>query len=114
MLKMIDLPPQYVCECMHSGAGLEMQVRRSAVSDSVLLKFSMLPFLEIHQERSMANCTELFLNDSIVFPNPGNEDGLTPYLIEKLDATKGDPVAYIEVLMKYYHRALNYETSDEE
>ena len=101
-----NLPQSYIDNWMTTGgAGLWVNLHSYLTSLNALLKFNMIPFLEVHQGRSMDSTDESFLDDSIDFTTLRKDGELTTYLMEKLDATRGDPVAYIEVLMKYYHRA---------
>lgn len=106
-----NLPANYIDYYMGAGgAGLSVHLDGYATSNSMLLKFNMIPFLEVRRARSMDTSTKSFLDESTTFPTT-NKDDLTHYLMQKLDATRGDPVAYIEVLMKYYHRALEMTKS---
>jgi len=103
-----NLPQSYIDNWMTTGgAGLRVNLHGYSTSLNTLLKFNMIPFLEVHQGRSMDSTNKSFLDDSIDFATMRKDGELTTYLMEKLDATRGDPVAYIEVLMKYYHRALD-------
>ena len=112
MLEMIDLPKEYINYYMGNGnAGLAVKVRGRTRSVPMLLQFNSIPYIEIHICRSSSDSAASFLDDSIVFPSPLDEDGLSRYLQEQLHATKGDPVAYTEILMKYYQRALGISRS---
>ena len=106
MLQTPNLNARYIEYYMGTGgAGLAVSLNGYSTSNTLLLKFNTLPFLEVHRSRPMSSSPESFLDESIVFPTTSIDADLTSYLMLKLDSTRGDPVAYIEVLMKYYHRA---------
>ena len=102
-----DLPQGYIDYWMGTGgAGLVVRLHGSTTAFAPLIKFNVLPFLEVHQTRNTETTAESFLDESIDFTTLKKEGDLAPYLMEQLDATRGDPIAYLEVMMKYYQQAL--------
>ena len=102
-----DLPQGYIDYWMGTGgAGLAVRLHGSTTAFAPLLKFNVLAFLEVHQTRTTEMTVESVLDKSIDFTMLKKEGDLAPYLMEQLDATRGDPLAYLEVIMKYYQQAL--------
>ena len=52
-----------------------------------------------------------FLDESIKFPRALSEEGLQPYLLEKLNASSGDSITYVEILMKFYRQSLTIKNA---
>ena len=48
----------------------------------------------------------VFFDSNIKFSKPNDLNDLVPDLIKYLSSAKGDPTQYMEVLMKFYQRAL--------
>ena len=67
----------------------------------MLLKFKYLPHLEIYKSRDIHQSG---LDDDIRFLRSNTEDTLVNALITELHQSKGDSVAYIEILMKFYQQ----------
>ena len=101
------LPEAYVKTLIRIGAGINVQIHGTSGRKTVLLKFIRLPYLEVHIQRQH---DAPFLDNSIKFPKSADDDKQMNYLVDKLFAAKGDPIAYTDILMKYYQQALKNTT----
>ena len=67
----------------------------------VLLKYCMLPYLEVHIPRP---ADYSFLDRTISFGGPKTEEKLVHQLVDYLHESNGDPTAYLEILASFIKR----------
>ena len=85
------------------GNGFYVELIHRRLRKHILVKFKYLPYIEIHMTRSI---DAPFLDDSVVFPRSDKDETLAAYMRDQLLLSKGDPSAYVEVMMKFYQRVL--------
>ena len=73
ILSELNLPKGELQRCIEGWVGLNAVLRDHTNMKPVLLKFGMLPYLEIHKPRLPG---EPFLDDSIQFPQARSEEAL--------------------------------------
>ena len=81
------------------NCGIRMEILGYGTSMTVLLKWRDIPISSafVEWEHDVP-----FIDDTIDFPGTLKEDKLAEHLGRELYETKGDAVAYVQVLMKYY------------
>lgn len=82
-------------------AGLRLELKGYGRRKTVLLKWEHLPYVEVWRPRPKE---EPFIDES--FDLPANEAGQLRKLQRDLHFAKGDPVAYVTILMNYYRSSL--------
>ena len=98
-----NIPTKYIETLIDRGMGINVKILGWGRMQKVLLKLSMLPYLEVHVRR---NNNTPFLDEGIGFPQIYDDECLKKYTMKELFSSKGDPVAYVEILMKFYQRKL--------
>lgn len=84
-------------------AGLHLELIGYRSAKPLFLRLSHLPYLQVYVPREPGGS---FLDESLDFPRSGGKEGTLRHLMWEFHATKGDPVAYVQILMNYYKKKL--------
>ena len=88
------------------GNGILLELLGHGHAATVLLKFRQIPYIEAYVPRMP---DDPFLDSSYEFSQSQLDDTILDELKNHLQTRKGDPVAYVQILMNYYKKLYQKE-----
>jgi len=93
-----------VKDMLGEGWGIYLELIGYGSTKPLLLPLAHLPYFQVYIPRE-SNAP--FLDESIEFPRRMTKKKALTRLVQELYARKGDPVAYVQIMMHYYRQKYN-------